>query len=282
MLVFASSITDDDLYRRFAEPGICRSAEPDSEVIAMSAVGSIHRSYNRLLDEAAGREGLEALVLLHQDTEIADARFCAKARAALADPAVGVVGCLGAIGVRSIAYWEGTVTWASHLGSYEEFGGGTIPGFSWDCAGELPEHARTGEVDVVDGFLLVLSPWVVRNVRFDESLSQLHGYDFDFCFQVREAGRKILAEDIKAVHHHRDLYLIEDYEAWIEAYVRAAEKWDGRIGLGGASEPEWKRRAQRAEAEAAAARVELAEARQRAEAEIAQLRRGSASGPPRL
>ena len=34
----------------------------------------------------------------------------------------------------------------------------------------LPAFAQTGEVDTVDGFVLALSPWVVRNVRFDESL----------------------------------------------------------------------------------------------------------------
>ena len=55
-------------------------------------------------------------------------------------------------------------------------------------AEELPPYARTGEVDTVDGFVLALSPWAVRNVRFDESLGQLHGYDFDFCLQVRAAG----------------------------------------------------------------------------------------------
>ena len=32
----------------------------------------------------------------------------------------------------------------------------------------------------------------MRNVRFDESLGALHGYDFDFCLQVREAGRKVV------------------------------------------------------------------------------------------
>ena len=46
------------------------------------------------------------------------------------------------------------------------------------------------EVDTLDGQLLVLSPWAVRNVRFDESLLLGHGYDLDFCLQVRAAGRK--------------------------------------------------------------------------------------------
>ena len=36
-----------------------------------------------------------------------------------------------------------------------------------------PPYARTGEVETLDGFVLVLSPWAVRNVRFDESLGAL-------------------------------------------------------------------------------------------------------------
>ena len=58
----------------------------------LPAVGSIARSYNALLDQAAERDDLEALVLLHQDAEIVDADLCAKVRAALRDPDVAVVG----------------------------------------------------------------------------------------------------------------------------------------------------------------------------------------------
>ena len=85
--------------------------------------------------------------------------------------------------MRSIAWWEGSVTWASSIHRYGEQGGGEVPA-SWN-GGEQPADARTGEVDTVDGFLLALSPWAVRNLRFDESLGLLHGYDFDFCLQVR-------------------------------------------------------------------------------------------------
>ena len=52
----------------------------------LPAVGSIARSYNALLDRAAERDDLEALVLLHQDAEIVDADLCAKVRAALQRP----------------------------------------------------------------------------------------------------------------------------------------------------------------------------------------------------
>jgi hypothetical protein len=106
----------------------------------------------------------------------------------------------------------------------------------------------------VDGFVLALSPWVARNVRFDESLGQLHGYDFDFCLQVREAGRKVVTADFKVVHHH-SLDLISDVETWIQAHMRIAEKWDGRMPGVGVEASGWKERARRAEAESAASRA---------------------------
>jgi Glycosyltransferase like family len=255
MIVFASSITDPDVYARCAGPGIRLAAEPDSEVLANAAAGSLFRSYNLILDMVADRDDLDALVLIHQDAEITDPDFCAKLRRALDDPEVGLVGCVGAIGVRSIAWWEGSVTWASFTHRYRELGGGEIPAFSWNGA-RLPAYARTGEVDTIDGFVMGLSPWTVRNVRFDESLGMLHGYDFDFCLQVRAAGRKVVTADFKAVHHH-SLDLISEPETWIAAHMRVAEKWDGRMPSVGVVPGDWKERARRAEAEAAAARAEV-------------------------
>jgi Glycosyltransferase like family len=254
VIVFGSSITAPDVYQRCAERGIKLAAEPDSEVLAHAAAGSIFRSYNLLMDKAAEIDGLEALVLVHQDAEIADADFCKKLRNALSDPDVGVVGCVGAIGVRSIAWWEGSVTWASFIHRYGELGGGDLPAFAWNGT-ELPAYARTGEVDTVDGFVLAMSPWTVRNVRFDESLGQLHGYDFDFCLQVRAAGRKVVTEDFKVIHNH-SLDLVSDPETWVEAHMRVAEKWDGRMPGVGDAGGDWKQRARRAEAEAAAARAQ--------------------------
>lgn len=252
MIAFATSVTKPDVYRRCAEPGIRRVAEPDSAIEPMPAIGSIFRSYNALLDRFGGEAELEALVLVHQDAEIADHGFCATIRDALRDPAVGVVGCVGAVGVRSIAWWEASVTCASFINRYEEHGGGDLRSFSWAWA-EAPAYARLGEVETLDGFVLVLSPWAVRNVRFDESLGAFHGYDLDFCLQVRAAGRKVLTADFRAVHH-RPLNMLPDPDEWIDAHIRVAEKWDGKMGVGGGV-GSWKERARRAEADAAAARL---------------------------
>jgi hypothetical protein len=254
MIAFGSAVTKPDVFARFADPGIRLVAEPDSKVLVPPATGSIFSTYNRILDEAAALEDLEALVLVHQDAEIVDPAFNGKVREALSDDLVGVVGCVGAVGVRSIAWWEGSVTWASFVHRYGD-PGQEFPSLSWDNDA-LPPYAHTGEVDTVDGFVLALSPWTVRSVRFDESLGQLlHGYDFDFCLQVRAAGRKVVTADLKMVHHH-SLELASDPEGWVEAHISVAEKWDGRMPHVGAAGGDWKQRARRAEAERAAARAQ--------------------------
>jgi hypothetical protein len=266
MIVFAASITDPALYEQAAAPGIALAREPDSEVIANAAAGSIFRSYNLILDTVSDREDLEALVLLHQDSELASADFCSTLRETLRDPDVGVVGCVGAVGVRSIAWWEGSVTWASFTHRYGELGGGELPALSWEKEG-LPAFAQTGEVDTVDGFVLALSPWVVRNVRFDESLGLLHGYDYDFCKQVRAAGKKVVTADFNVVHHH-SLELVSNPETWLAAHMRVAEKWDESNG-----DSDWRQRARRAEAEASLARTQAVAAMLHADAEKARLER---------
>jgi hypothetical protein len=271
MIAFGCSITSPEAYRTYAEPGIRLAAEPDSEVYAFAAAGSIFRSYNLLLDTASTREDLEALVLVHQDAEIVDPDFCKKVRQALSDPEVGVVGCVGAIGVRSIAWWEGSVTWASFIHRYGEHGGGDLPAFSWKTD-DMPPYARTGEVDTVDGFIMAVSPWTVSNVRFDESLGQLHGYDFDFCLQVRAAGRKVVTTDFRAVHNH-SLDLVSDAETWVEAHMRVTDKWEGRMPGIGAGGGDWKRRARLAEARSEAARAAAVSKQLQADARSLELER---------
>jgi hypothetical protein len=108
-----------------------------------------------------------------------------------------------------------------------------------------------GEVETIDGFVMVLSPWAVRNVRFDERLGSFHGYDLDLCLQVREAGRKVVTADFRAIHH-RQLDMVPDPEEWIEAHVRLADKWDGKMGIGSGAGT-WRDRALRAEADTDAA-----------------------------
>jgi hypothetical protein len=253
MIAFGCSITDQELFERCAKPGIELASEPDSVRLARDNAGTLFRSYNVLLDLAAELEDLEALVLVHQDAEIVDPEFCPKLREAIRDPDVALVGSGGAVGVRSIAWWEGSVTWASFSTRFDDLGGGEIPGLSFN-AEDTPSYAETGEVETIDGFVICMSPWAVRELRFDESLGQIHGYDFDISLQARAAGRKVVTADLRVVHHH-SLDLIGDVEAWIAAHMRIAEKWEGRMPGVGVEGGDWKHRARRAEAKAAAAQL---------------------------
>ena len=241
MIAFGSLITKSEPYRAYARPGIDRAAEPDSDVFVISSVGTVGRGCNLLLDTAAAHEDLEALVLLHPHAEIDDPEFCSKVRAALADPDVAVVGAAGSRGRPSLAWWDGEVVAGAVTLSYPEHRGGRLPAYSWKPIAPAP-----AEVDVVDGFLMALSPWAVRNARFDESLALGHGFDIDFCHQVRGAGKKVAVADLTVVHHH-SLDLFDDGAKWIEAHIQLAEKWDHATADD--DEAGWKARARRAEAE---------------------------------
>ena len=157
-------------------------------------------------------------MLVHQDAEIVDADLCADAPRGAARPRRRrgrlrrrarraqhrLVGGLGDARRRSSTATRSTA--AATCPRSRGLGGG---------AGRT---RSTGEVETLDGFVLVLSPWAVRNVRFDESLGRFHGYDLDFCLQVREAGRKVVTADFRAIHH-RSLEMLPDPEEWIEAHI---------------------------------------------------------------
>ena len=191
-----------------------------------------------------------------------------KVRAVFSNPDVAIAGCVGARDARTMAWWEGAVTWASFTHRYYEYGGGILPAFSMLPEAERPAYARLGEVDTIDGFIMVLSPWAARNLRFDETLGQFHGYDFDICMQARATGRKVVTADLKVWHHH-SLELMPDLETWIEANIRLTEKWESRNGNRGGED--WKARARRAEAQASASNVLKISANMRAAAREREL-----------
>jgi Glycosyltransferase like family len=265
MIAFATSIREADAYREHAAPGIALAAEPDSEVYAFKAAGAVCGDYNIVLDRAAQRDDLEALVLVDEDTEIVDGEFCAKVRRALADPEVGLVGCTGATGVESVAWWEGAVNSGHVVHRYAEHGGGDLDAFAWARTGAPP-----AEVDTVAGFLLVLSQSVARSLRFDEALRLGVGFDLDFALRVRESGTKVVTADLHVVHH-RALELVDDLDVWVEGHIDLADKWDGRLPGAPPRPADWKQRARLAEAERDAARAESYSNYSRREAQLVPL-----------
>jgi len=190
MIAFASCIADDAKFRRHVVPGLQLVAEPDALIIEASAEESIFGAYNEVLDAVADREDLEALVLLHEDVEITDSQFCAKLRAQLADPDVAIVGVIGARGVSGLEWWAADPR-----------------GYVVETRGAADFGRGVHEVECVDGLLLILSSWAVRNLRFDEQrFSGFHAYDLDICFQARAAGRKVVVADLLVTHHTKGGY----------------------------------------------------------------------------
>ncbi len=245
MIAYGCSIDSDPVYRRCAAPGLRRVAEADSRLFLFSTAQSIAATYNLILDRAAAIEDLEALVLVHEDAEINDPAFVTKVRRALADERVALAGPVGVSGATSIAWWDG-LSWIAARVRYPELGGGELP---WPAPDDGAGARGTGEVDALYGVLLVLSPWAVRNLRFDEAFGA-YGHDFDICAQARAQGRTVLAADFDVVHHH-SLEILADEGAFADAHMRMAEKWDGAER----TEEEWRTRARLAEADAGAARL---------------------------
>lgn len=214
MIAFGCATTSEEEYLAYAAPSVQRVAEPDSLVMRRHGYDSIHAPYNEMLAEAAAREDLEAVVLLHQDVAIDDDAFLAKLRELLAaSEDVAVIGVAGARQVRGLAWWEGESYGAAHSPLL-------VPG------GSHIQYSRgTHEVDSVDGMLLVLSAWAARELRFDRDLAgPLDGYDLDLCLQARARGRRVVVADL-AVSHYVGYEGFFDRRRWVEAAVALQRKW---------------------------------------------------------
>ena len=212
MIAFGTAIADRQIYEEVALAGIERVAEPDSPILVREGHDSIQRPYNEMLDEAAALADLEALVLLHQDVELEDEALPRRIRRAFRDPRAGLFGVLGAR-LSKLHRWLspeevlGIAIGPEHMG---------------------PERVRLSvgpqEADAVDGAVLVLAPWVVRGLRFDEALpGGFHGYDIDISLRVRAHGGTVICEDVDC-RHHADVK--HDYEAQRDAGIELARMWD--------------------------------------------------------
>ncbi len=214
MIAYGVCVGSEEKYQACARPGLRACASPDAPVAECRDADSIFTAYNQVLDVFAEQPDLEALVLLHEDVELRDAHFEAKVRRALADDSVAVVGVIGARSVTSLAWWEGE-------------GRGRCA----ETRGVIAFEGGGADVDVVDGLLLVLSPWAARNLRFDETgFHGFHGYDADICFQARAAGRRVRVVDLDLFHHTKGGY--GDLAAYQAADVTFRSKWADVLGGG--------------------------------------------------
>ncbi|MCW3013519.1 MAG: strF [Solirubrobacterales bacterium] len=206
--MFASCVGTPETYRACALPGLRTVAEPDSLIIEATADrGSIFTAYDEILAAVAAIDDVEALVLLHEDVELLDPRFCATVRARLADERVAVIGAIGATGVTSLAWWEGQ-------------GAGHVV----ESRGTIDFGRHPCPVDTVDGLLMVLSPWAIATLRYgDGHPAGFHGYDAELCFAARAAGREVWVQPLALIHHTKGGY--GDAEAYRRADAAFRARW---------------------------------------------------------
>ena len=168
---------------------------------------SIAGPYNSILDACSADT---PLILLHDDLELTDPDAEQKLLAAL-EPDVGLVGVAGGSGQHGLAWWL-----------YDPVGHQLTDVLNIDFG------PRTGDVDLLEGSLLVFSPWAVKILRFDERFAGFHGYD-EIAAQARAAGMRVVVADVDT-HHHSALGFKSEasHLQWLEADRLYRQKW----GLG--------------------------------------------------
>ena len=227
MFVFGCAVTDDEIYRDCAEPGIRLAAEPDSRSSPSAAPGrssatttcsSTRPGPRRPRGAGPGPPGRgdRRPRLLREGARGAagprgrDRRLRRRDRR----PQHRLVGGLGRPGLASPT-------------SYDEVGGGEVPALTWHPddvpvlraarrRGRLARRIRAGLLPVGDARTCAST---------SRSASCTATTSTSACRRARPA-RRWSRGDIRVIHHH-SLELISDPESWIEAHMRLAEKWDG-------------------------------------------------------
>ncbi len=172
--------------------------------MALSGQTNIARAYNVILD--ATRD-VDALILLHDDLEIVDSDAEQKFVDALSDGAA-LVGVAGGSGSQGLAWWNVDPV-----------------GHQLTDVMNIDFGRRNGDVDILEGSILVFSKWAINNVRFDVDYPGFHGYD-EVAATVRSLGKRVVVVDVDTHHHTRMGFKSdESYGEWQSADRRYREKW---------------------------------------------------------
>lgn len=221
MIAFATQVgrpRDRDAYRTVCRRGLREVMRKGDRLLVTRHPSSIHAAYNQALRWGRQIIGLEALVLLHADVAVAGLYFRQVVRHVLAQNSGRVVaGVCGTAGeVLGIEWWA----MGPFRGGIVQRNGGTYHSFGID------------RVHAVDGSVLVLSPWAVRELSFDEETygDSWHAYDVDLCFSCREKGGVVLTAPLLA--YHDTMGGIRDPQEWSRANAAFGRKWHGRTLVG--------------------------------------------------
>jgi len=228
VIAYGAAVASEEKFERYALAGIERVAGPETRLIVRRGRKCIFSAYNEIMDEAVADPRIEALVLIHEDTEIRDDRFEDKLRWGLSDPSVAIVGTIGAVGVQGIDWWVHDYGIGSSIlepiDAAELYETPLLEGSEMSGAGGF------GDVDMVDGYLLGMSRWALKELRFDdrEVGPGFHGYDADICFQARERGRRIFVAEMAVAHHRNSISPTPYRSDWLRAQIAFRRKWERR------------------------------------------------------
>jgi hypothetical protein len=193
VIVFGTCVGYPDKLAAHAAPGLVRSmgAEAYTHITYDSNGKDIFPVYAGIIQAAKDMPDVEALALMHDDLEFQDVELAAKIRAAFSDPDVAILGLIGSRGAKGLAWWEG-----ERAGRVTDLTYG-LHDFGFDAPA----------VESIDGMLVVLSPWAIANLKLHGlGYEGFHGYADELCAQARDAGKKTVVVDIKALHHSRGGY----------------------------------------------------------------------------
>jgi GT2 family glycosyltransferase/SAM-dependent methyltransferase len=210
VIIYGTCVGDPERYESIALPSLRRVASAEDLIVRRTGELGICAAYNGLIQEARGRPDCAALVLIHDDVEIVDDDFRVKVLESLAEPEVGVIGVIGGAGLRDAAWWTARRT----------------AGFIYETRGPIRKGPNRADVDVVDGLLLAVAPSAFRKLLFDQgSFPAFHGYEADYCLQVRAAGMRVVVRDLAVLHRTKTGF--GDKKSWKAASRTISRKWRG-------------------------------------------------------
>lgn len=191
-----------DKFARYVAPRVA-----GRRVVATAWHDGIVAAYNLILD-AYAKERPDAVVLLHDDLEITDPAFEEKVNVVVKTvPDLALLGVAGG-GGQSLYWWEHDPV-----------------GHQRTDVMDIDFGRRMGEVTLIEGSLMVLTPWAIKHLRFDPRFADFHGYD-EIGMAARAAGMRVVVADIDT-HHHNPMGYRSEASAAIcrRANELYREKW---------------------------------------------------------
>lgn len=176
-------------------------------LLTMCDQRSIAEAYNSIIT-IVQMSDVDALVLQHDDLEITDHEFVRKIEDAVTQRDVALVGVAGGRGATSLAWWNHETV-----------------GHQMTDSGMLTFAEPTGDVEVLEGSIIIMSRWAIENLEFDERYGGFHGYD-DIGYEAGARDKRVVVIDLDTHHHTRLGWKTDaNLATWAAANEKFKEKW---------------------------------------------------------